>query len=388
MASFIAKLFGNKKDRDVKDLQPYAKKINAEYAKLSSLSDDELRAKTDTFRERIQSHVKEISDQIDQKKKEAESTTDIMAKDGIYTEVEKLTKERNEKFEEVLEELIPEAFAVVKETARRLTENGKLEVKASDLDRELAEKKDFVEIVGDKSVWKNEWDAAGTAIKWNMIHYDVQLMGGVALHQGKIAEMATGEGKTLVSTLPSYLNALTGMGVHLVTVNDYLARRDADWNAPLFWFHGISVDCIDLHEPNTDDRRKAYRADITYGTNNEFGFDYLRDNMTSHPDFLVQRPHHYAMIDEIDSVLIDEARTPLIISGPVPQGDKHEYHQLKPRIEKLVSEQRKLVNKFLATAKKTLPSDKKEDISDGGGLALFRAFRGPAQEQGPHQIPL
>ncbi len=275
-----------------------------------------------------------------------------------------------------MEELVPEAFSVVKETARRLTENGQLQVTATDWDRELAKTKDHITLEGDQAIWANTWVAADAEVNWFMIHYDVQLMGGTVLHSGKIAEMATGEGKTLVATLPVFLNALTGMGVHLVTVNSYLARRDCEWNAPLFQFHGLSVDCIDLHQPNTDERRKAYRADITYGTNNEFGFDYLRDNMTTNPEFLVQRPHYFAIIDEIDSVLIDEARTPLIISGPVPRGDKHEYNELKPRIERLVKRQRQLINQYLSEAKKKIEAGN-EGLEEGeGGLDLFRAYRG------------
>ena len=253
-----------------------------------------------------------------------------------------------------MEELVPEAFAVVKETARRFTENGKLTVTANDYDRELAETREHIQISGEQATWNSSWLAADAHIEWKMVHYDVQLMGGTVLHQGKIAEMATGEGKTLVATLPVYLNALTGMGVHLVTVNNYLARRDAEWNAPLFQFHGLTVDCIDLHQPNSDERRKAYMSDITYGTNNEFGFDYLRDNMTKNPEFLVQKNHFYAIVDEIDSVLIDEARTPLIISGPVPQGDVHEYNELKPRIERLVRKQKSLTSQYLVEAKRKL----------------------------------
>ena len=375
MLKLISKLFGNKKAKDLKELKPYVGLINAEYAKLTNISDDELRARTDTFRKRIQAYIKDINAEIEAKKKEAEEMEDLAQTQALYDQGEKLVKKRNELLEEVLMELLPEAFAVVKETARRLTENQQLLVTATDWDRQIAEKKANVKIEGDKAVWANKWDAAGAEIEWKMVHYDVQLIGGVVLHQGKIAEMATGEGKTLVATLPVYLNALTGYGVHLVTVNDYLARRDCEWNAPIFEFHGITVDCIDYHDPNSDARRAAYLADVTYGTNNEFGFDYLRDNMTSHPDFLVQRRHHYAIIDEIDSVLIDEARTPLIISGPVPQGDKHEYYALKPRVERLMRQQQRLVNNFLAEAKKNLNSDKKEDAK-AAGLALFRCHRG------------
>lgn len=375
MLKLIGKLFGNKKDRDIKELRPYAATVNAEWVKLKNLSDDEIRAKSASIRARIKEHINDISAQIDAKKKEAETTDDLVASEAMYKEAEKLTKDRNEQLEQVLDELMPEAFAVMKDTARRLTENKELRVTATDWDREIAAKKSNVVIEGGQAVWKNKWLAAGAEIEWNMVHYDVQLMGGVVLHKGKIAEMATGEGKTLVATLPVFLNALTGMGVHLVTVNDYLARRDCEWNAPLLEFHGITVDCIDYHEPNTDERRNAYLADVTYGTNNEFGFDYLRDNMTTNPEYLVQRQHHYAIIDEIDSVLIDEARTPLIISGPVPQGDKHEYYQLKPRVEKLMRAQQRLVTSCITEAKKNLYSDNKE-VAREAGLKLFRAHRG------------
>ena len=375
MLKFIAKLFGDKKESDLKALRPFVPKINAEYEKLNSISDDQLRAKSDEFRGRINAHIADIEAEIKAKKEEAESTEDIHLSEQLYDQAEKLLKKRNEQLEVVLNEILPEAFAVVKETARRLTENKALTVTATDWDREISSRKGNVQINGDKAVWANKWEAAGAEIEWNMVHYDVQLIGGVVLHQGKIAEMQTGEGKTLVATLPVYLNALTGKGVHLVTVNDYLARRDCEWNAPLFEFHGISVDCIDYHQPNSDDRRQAYLADVTYGTNNEFGFDYLRDNMTTNPQFLVQREHHFAIVDEIDSVLIDEARTPLIISGPVPQGDKQEFYDLKPRVERLMRSQQKLVNGYIAEAKKYLTGDDKEKAK-AAGTQLFRAYRG------------
>ncbi len=375
MLKIISKLFGDKKERDLKDLRPYATKVNAEYKKLPGLTDDELRARSDEFRKRIQDHIAAEEAEIKRLKQEAEDADDPHTSETLYEEAEKVGKKLNEKLEKVLMEILPEAFAVVKETARRLTENKELRVTATDWDKEMAEKKSNVTIQGNQAVWSNKWMAAGAEIEWAMVHYDVQLMGGVVLHQGKIAEMATGEGKTLVATLPVYLNALTGKGVHLVTVNNYLARRDCEWNAPLFEFHGITVDCIDNHEPNTDARRKAYLADVTYGTNNEFGFDYLRDNMTTKPQYLVQRPHHYAIIDEIDSVLIDEARTPLIISGPVPQGDKQEYHALKPRVEKLMRAQQRLVNQCITEAKRNLESEDKEKAKDAG-LKLFRAHKG------------
>ncbi|RMG22480.1 MAG: preprotein translocase subunit SecA [Bacteroidetes bacterium] len=372
MKALLRKLFPSKKEKDIKELLPLVDQINEIYSGLSELTDDELRAKTDEFKGRIQAAIAETVANMQQLKEEAALEKDIERKEALYREVDELMKKRNEQLDEVLSDLMPEAFAVVKETARRFTENKQLRVKANDYDRELAESRDNVVIEGDEAIWKNKWTAADAEIEWNMIHYDVQLMGGIVLHQGKIAEMATGEGKTLVATLPVYLNALAGLGVHLVTVNNYLARRDAEWNAPIFQFHGLRVDCIDLHQPNSDERRKAYQADITYGTNNEFGFDYLRDNMTTHPEHLVQGEHFYAIIDEIDSVLIDEARTPLIISGPVPRGDRHEYNELKPRIEKLVREQRKLVNQYLIEAKKLIAAGDNEN----GGLALFRAFKG------------
>ncbi|MEM6805523.1 MAG: preprotein translocase subunit SecA, partial [Bacteroidota bacterium] len=376
MKSFIQKLFPSKKDKDVKALMPYAVSVNEEYEKLHNISDDELRGKTLEFKSRIDEYTKEIKDEIEALQAEAAEQTDINEKDKLFTEVDELNKELYTQIDEVLEDLIPEAFAVVKETARRLAENGELVVTANDYDRELAADRAHIVIAGDKATWKNSWLAADAEINWNMIHYDVQLMGGAVLHSGKIAEMATGEGKTLVATLPVYLNAITGLGVHVVTVNNYLAKRDSQWNAPIFQFHGLRVDCIDLHKPNSDDRRAAYKADITYGTNNEFGFDYLRDNMTTHPEFLVQAKHFYAIIDEIDSVLIDEARTPLIISGPVPRGDQHEYNELKPRIERLVREQRKLTNKYLADAKKKIEEGDNGYEEGNGGLDLFRVYRG------------
>ncbi|MEL6652425.1 MAG: preprotein translocase subunit SecA, partial [Bacteroidota bacterium] len=372
MKSFLNKIFPSKKEKDLKALWPFVDEVSEAYAQLHTLTDDELRGKTAEFKGKIADYTEEIRTRVDELKAEAESTTDAHAKESLFKEIDELEKEHYTQIDEVLTEIAPEAFAVVKETARRLTENGSLQVLANDYDRQLAAKRDNVEIKGQTAIWKNHWNAADASIVWNMIHYDVQLVGGNVLHSGKIAEMATGEGKTLVATLPVYLNALSGMGVHLVTVNNYLARRDAEWNAPLFQFHGMTVDCIDLHEPNSDERRQAYKADITYGTNNEFGFDYLRDNMTTQPDFLVQQRHFYAIIDEIDSVLIDEARTPLIISGPVPRGDKHEYDALKPRIERLVRKQRTLINGYLTEAKKQLAAGK----GDEGGLPLFRAYRG------------
>ncbi len=375
MLGFLTKLFGgNKSERDIKLILPIVKQINEEYEKLSSLPIDDLRRKTQDFRARIQAHLAETDREIASKKEAAEAEEDVNTKDLTYREIDKLTKDRDKKIEEILQQLLPEAFAVVKETARRLKENSSITATATDLDRRLAVTRNYLRIEGDKVTWANSWDANGTPVTWNMVHYDVQLIGGSVLHQGKIAEMATGEGKTLVSTLPAYLNALAGQGVHIVTVNDYLAKRDSEWNGPLFEFLGLTVDCIDKHTPNSAERRAAYQADITYGTNNEFGFDYLRDNMVHSPEEMVQRKHHFAMVDEVDSVLIDDARTPLIISGPIPRGDEQEFHTLKPRIQRLVEEQRKVVNGYLLEAKKLIAEGK--DDPKTGGLALMRAYRG------------
>jgi len=375
MLTFLSKIFGSKSERDIKHIQPIVEKIKAEYAVLATLTNDELRAKTLDFKRRIAEYLADIDKEIADLKAEAEADgVDMTQKTAIYDQVDKLGKDRDQKLEEILMKLLPEAFAVVKETARRFTENTELEVAASDFDREIAALKPNVQIVGDKAVWKNTWMAAGTEVTWNMVHYDVQLIGGIVLHEGKIAEMATGEGKTLVGTLPAYLNALSGQGVHIVTVNDYLARRDSEWNGPLFEFHGLRVDCIDKHQPNSPARRKAYAADIVFGTNNEFGFDYLRDNMAQSPEALVQRKLHFAMVDEVDSVLIDDARTPLIISGPIPRGDEHEYYELKPRIERLVNAQKAYINGVLNEAKKAIAAG--DTGVEGGGLALLRAHRG------------
>src|SRR5690606_37582299 len=320
-------------------------------------------------------YLADIDKEIAALKAEADQEgVEMTEKTAIYDQVDKLGKDRDRQLEEVLMQILPEAFAVVKETARRFTEHTEITVTASDFDRELAATKPHIKISGDKAVWQNTWMAAGTEVTWNMIHYDVQLIGGIVLHEGKIAEMATGEGKTLVGTLPAYLNALSGQGVHIVTVNDYLARRDAEWNGPLFEFHGLRVDCIDKHQPNSPARRKAYVADIVFGTNNEFGFDYLRDNMAQSPEALVQRKLHFAMVDEVDSVLIDDARTPLIISGPIPRGDEHEYYELKPRIERLVNAQKAYINGVLNEAKKAIAAG--DTGVEGGGLALLRAHRG------------
>lgn len=374
MLGFLSKLFGSKSERDIKLVQPLVEKTKEEYAKLNSISNDELRSKSLHFKARIQEHLSVIDQQITDLKAQAETPDlDISAKTDLYDQVDKLGKDRDKELEKILLEILPEAFAVMKDTARRFTENKTIEVTATPFDRDLAAKKPNVVINGDKAIHHNTWMAAGTEVTWNMIHYDVQLIGGVVLHEGKISEMATGEGKTLVGTLPAYLNALAGQGVHIVTVNDYLARRDSEWNGPLFEFHGLSVDCIDKHQPNSEERRKAYLADITFGTNNEFGFDYLRDNMTLTPESLVQRKLHYAMVDEVDSVLIDDARTPLIISGPIPRGDEHEFYDLKPRIERLVNAQKSFVNGVLNEAKKSI-NDGRTGVEEGG-LALLRAHR-------------
>ncbi|MBU46704.1 MAG: preprotein translocase subunit SecA [Flavobacteriales bacterium] len=376
MAGFLdvlSKLFGNKYDKDVKLIAPIVKEINKQYGQLSPLTNDELRNKTISLKTQINDFVAEERAQINKLKEESNSK-EIPAeqKEELYKKIDALEKTILAKIEETLNTILPTAFAIVKETARRFTENETLEVTASENDKELAPTKDFIIIKGDKAAYHTTWDAAGTKIKWDMIHYDVQLIGGIVLHQGKIAEMQTGEGKTLSATLPIYLNALTGLGVHLVTVNDYLAKRDAQWMGPLFQFHGMSIDCIDNHQPNSDARREAYLADITYGTNNEFGFDYLRDNMAKRPEDLVQRKLHYTIVDEVDSVLIDDARTPLIISGPTPQGDKHEYNEYKHKVDQLANAQRKFVNTVISDAKKLL----KEGDAEKGGLNLLRAFRG------------
>ncbi len=380
----ILKAFlGSKTDRDLKELTPIVEKTNQLYNTLKTISNDELRAKSVEFKAKIASRTEELENKIVGLKNSIENDTQlsIVDKENIYNQIDVIEKEILEKIEEILNEIQPEAFAVIKETSRRFAENKSMEVTANQLDRDIAAKHDHVKITGDKATYYNTWLAAGNEVTWEMVHYDVQLIGGSVLHQGKIAEMATGEGKTLVATLPVYLNALAGKGVHLVTVNDYLAKRDSEWMSPIFEFHGLTVDCIDKHQPNSPERRKAYLADITYGTNNEFGFDYLRDNMARFPEDLVQRKHHYAIVDEVDSVLIDDARTPLIISGPTPKGDKHEFHELKPRVEKLVAAQRKFVTEALSDAKRLLtPLINGEKISkedqEKGGLALLRAHRG------------
>ena len=369
--SIIKAFVGDKSQKDVKATQPYITKIKALEPLLATLSHDELRAKTAQFKEKIKQARAKQDAEIEAKKQEAENTADIDLREDIYNAIDALEKEAYEISEKVLMEILPEAFAVIKETAKRFKENTTITVNATEKDRELSATKPYITLVGDQTNWSNQWNAAGKQITWDMIHYDVQLIGGIVLHEGKIAEMQTGEGKTLVATLPLYLNALTGNGVHLVTVNDYLAKRDSTWKAPLFEFHGLTVDCIDNHSPNSDERRKAYEADITYGTNNEFGFDYLRDNMAHSPEDLVQRKHNYAIVDEVDSVLIDDARTPLIISGPVPDGDRHEFNELKPKIENLYNLQRQLSNGFLTEAKRLF----KEGNMKDAGFQLLRAYR-------------
>lgn len=377
----LKKILGDKSEQDLKTIQPIVDKIKAAHESVSRLSIDEIRERSSALKKRIADATLKTEEEIRQLKAQVESSPEMefSAKEAIYQEVDKLTKQLDEEIEVVLAEITPEAFAIMKETARRFTDNEAIEVTATDFDRELATKRGHIAISGDKAIWQTTWDAAGTPVTWNMVHYDVQLVGGVALHQGKVAEMQTGEGKTLVATLPVFLNALAGKGVHLVTVNDYLARRDSEWMGPMYEFHGLSVDCIDRHKPNSDERRLAYKADVTFGTNNEFGFDYLRDNMARDPEHLVQRKHHFAIVDEVDSVLIDDARTPLIISGPTPKGDDQEFEQLKPRVQVLVNAQRKIFNEFLTQSKKQLAglgdgTIAKEDRTEGG-LALLRAHR-------------
>ncbi|MFP4845620.1 preprotein translocase subunit SecA [Winogradskyella sp. PE311] len=369
----VLKVFvGDKSKQDVSAITPIVDQIKTFEQALEALSHDELRAKTTEFKSIIAEARKPLLERKNELLAKAENTEDIDEREDIYVEADKIEDEIYTVTEDVLNTILPEAFAVVKETAKRFVHNTEIPVTASAFDREVSGAKDYVTLNGDQAVWANSWDAAGKPITWDMIHYDVQLIGGIAMHQGKIAEMQTGEGKTLVATLPVYLNALAGKGVHLVTVNDYLAKRDSAWMAPIFEFHGMSIDCIDYHTPNSDARRKAYNADITYGTNNEFGFDYLRDNMAHSPDDLVQRPHHYAIVDEIDSVLVDDARTPLIISGPVPKGDEHEFDALKPKVQQIEDVQRKYLVGVLAEAKKLIAAgDTKE-----GGFQLLRAYRG------------
>ncbi len=370
---FIGKLFGNKNTRDMREIQPWVEKIKKAYPAIEKLDNDELRAKTQELKERIKQSATEENARIAELKAKVEET-EIEEREQLFNEIDKLETAVLDKYEVALDEVLPEAFAIVKETARRFTQNEEVVVTATDMDRTLAATKDFVRIEGDKAIYTNHWEAGGNDTVWNMIHYDVQLFGGVVLHKGKIAEMASGEGKTLVATLPVFLNALTGNGVHVVTVNDYLAKRDSEWMGPLYMFHGLSVDCIDKHQPNSEARRQAYLADITFGTNNEFGFDYLRDNMASSPADLVQRRHNYAIVDEVDSVLIDDARTPLIISGPVPKKGDQLFDELRPLVERLVEAQKRLATQLLAEAKRLISSENQADV-EAGFLALFRSHK-------------
>ena len=371
--SVLKRFFGSKSERDIREILPLVDKIRTEFDALQGISNDALRGKTKELKLLVQESIKPAQDEIASIKASIESESiDIEQVEELYKKIEGIEKGIIDTLEETLNEILPAAFAVVKETARRFKENEYLEATATDVDRDIAATRDSVKIQGDKVMWYNTWIAGGNPITWDMVHYDVQLIGGVVLHQGKISEMATGEGKTLVATLPVFLNALAGRGVHIVTVNDYLSKRDSEWMGPVFEFHGLSVDCIDKHQPNSEARRKAYQADITYGTNNEYGFDYLRDNMAISPHDLVQRKHHYAIVDEVDSVLIDDARTPLIISGPVPRGENQEFEELKPRVEKLVNVQRNLVNSILAEAKKLIGEGKTEE----GGFKLLQAYKG------------
>ncbi|MGM0565135.1 MAG: preprotein translocase subunit SecA [Bacteroidota bacterium] len=378
MLTILKNLFGTKAERDLKELNPYVNQINEAWENIKDISNDELRDKTHEFKQRIAEGIATYHEKIKELKQKAENPDlAIDEKEELYDQIDKLDDESYEAGQNVLKDILPEAFAVIKETARRFKENETIEVTASEYDKTMAAEANNVTIKNNKAFFKNSWVAGGAEITWDMVHYDVQLIGGVAMHQGKIAEMATGEGKTLVATLPIYLNALTGKGVHIVTVNDYLAKRDSEWMGMLFKFHGLTVDCIDKHKPNSTERRNAYLADITYGTNNEFGFDYLRDNMTGNPDELVQRKHQYTIVDEVDSVLIDDARTPLIISGPTPKGDNQEFESFKPLVQKLYSAQRTLVNKILAEAKQMLANAKEgSEEEKKGGVLLFRCFRG------------
>ncbi|MCD8283018.1 MAG: preprotein translocase subunit SecA, partial [Prevotella sp.] len=384
--TIMQSLFGNKASRDMKLISPIVESVKAEEAAIRALSNDELRAKTTEIRERVQSAVVSEKDAIAKLKATIEDTP-LDAREAIFNRIDKLEKDVLDKYEKALDEVLPVAFSIIKETARRFAENEETVVEATDFDRQLAANpaNDFITIDGDRAIYHNEWTAGGNKIRWDMVHYDVQIFGGIALHQGKIAEMATGEGKTLVATLPVFLNALTGNGVHVVTVNDYLAKRDSEWMGPLYMFNGLSVDCIDKHRPNSQERRRAYEADITFGTNNEFGFDYLRDNMAISPSDLVQRKHNYAIVDEVDSVLIDDARTPLIISGPIPKGDDQMFEEYQPLVERLVGVQRTLATQYLAEAKtkiangqKLLEEGKKDagnKMTEEGFRALFRSHK-------------
>ena len=370
---FLSSIFGNKATRDMKEIKPWVDKVKAAYPEIAALDNDALRAKTEELKAYIRNSAAEQRSKVEELKASVENT-ELEEREELFAQIDKLEKEILDIYEKALDEVLPAAFSIVKETAKRFSENEEITVTATEFDRHLAATKDFVRIEGDKAIYQNHWVAGGNDTVWNMVHYDVQLFGGVVLHKGKIAEMATGEGKTLVATLPVFLNALTGNGVHVVTVNDYLAKRDSEWMGPLYMFHGLSVDCIDKHQPNSDARRQAYLADITFCTNNEFGFDYLRDNMAISPKDLVQRQHNYAIVDEVDSVLIDDARTPLIISGPVPKGDDQLFEQLRPQVERLVEAQKKLATQYLADAKRLIASNDKKEQEEGF-LALYRSHK-------------
>ena len=370
---FLSSIFGNKATRDMKEIKPWVDKVKAAYPEIAALDNDALRAKTEELKAYIRNSAAEQRSKVEELKASVENT-ELEEREELFAQIDKLEKEILDIYEKALDEVLPAAFSIVKETAKRFSENEEITVTATEFDRHLAATKDFVRIEGDKAIYQNHWVAGGNDTVWNMVHYDVQLFGGVVLHKGKIAEMATGEGKTLVATLPVFLNALTGNGVHVVTVNDYLAKPDSEWMGPLYMFHGLSVDCIDKHQPNSDARRQAYLADITFGTNNEFGFDYLRDNMAISPKDLVQRQHNYAIVDEVDSVLIDDARTPLIISGPVPKGDDQLFEQLRPQVERLVEAQKKLATQYLADAKRLIASNDKKEQEEGF-LALYRSHK-------------
>ena len=373
LSGIIRKLFGSKADRDMKELRPILDKVLAAYPQIDALSNDELRARSAALKVKIAQIEKPFEERIAAIKEELDTDIPVKRKEELATESDKLVKEEDEKIEEVLMEILPEAFSIMKSTARRFKENAEITVIASDFDRNLSTNHDFVRIEGDKAIWQNHWVAGGNEITWDMVHYDVQLIGGIVLHQGKIAEMATGEGKTLVATLPVFLNALAGKGVHVVTVNDYLSKRDSEWMGPLYMFHGLSVDCIDKHEPNSDARKRAYNCDITFGTNNEFGFDYLRDNMAISLGDLVQRKHHFAIVDEVDSVLIDDARTPLIISGPVGKAESDaQFMEFRPYVERLYTLQRQLVTQTLSEARKLISEGNESE----GGKLLFRCHKG------------
>ena len=372
----ITKLFGNKAQKDMREIQPYVDQVKAVYPEIDALSNDELRARSQALMDKIAATVAPKKSKIAELRASIEEL-EIDKREKVYQQIDDIEKEIKEQYKVILMEVLPEAFAIVKSTARRFAESETVEVTATQRDRDMAAdaRFDFIEIDGDKAIYYNHWMAGGNEITWDMVHYDVQLFGGVVLHQGKIAEMATGEGKTLVATLPVFLNALTHEGVHVVTVNDYLAKRDSEWMGPLYMFHGLTVDCIDKHKPNSDERRQAYACDITFGTNNEFGFDYLRDNMATSPMDLVQRGHNYAIVDEVDSVLIDDARTPLIISGPVPKGDNQMFDEYKHRVELLVRTQTQLTTQLLTEAKQKMGSTD-EKVREEGELALFRSFKG------------